>query len=87
MVKDGDRRPGRNSQEAIVQPWDRVLIYSTISLNLFADVETSFTWEKLAINDKVLPQSFRNQTSWNLNVDDADSYLPHHQPIRRTSMN
>ena len=32
------------------------------------------------------PQASRPQTSWNLKVDDADSYLPHHQPIRRMSM-
>ena len=39
------------------------------------------------INDSMLPQSFRTHTSWNVKVDDADSYLPYHQPIRRTSMN
>ena len=31
------------------------------------------------------PQACRPQTSWNLKVDDADSYLPHHQPIRGMS--
>ena len=39
------------------------------------------------INDSMLLQSFRTHTSWNVKVDDADSYLPYHQPISRTSMN
>ena len=31
----------------------------------------------------VLPTSTRPQTWWNQKVADADSHLPHHQPIRR----
>ena len=34
----------------------------------------------------MLPTSSRPQTSWNQKVKDADSPLPHHQPIRRMSM-
>ena len=34
----------------------------------------------------MLPTSTRPQTSWNQKVDDADSHLPHKQPIRRMSM-
>ena len=30
-------------------------------------------------------QACRPQTSWNLKVDDADSYLRHHQPIKTMS--
>ena len=32
------------------------------------------------------PQACRPQTGRNQKIDDADSYLPHHQPIRRMSM-
>ena len=35
----------------------------------------------------MLPINTRPQTSWNQKPDDADSHLPHHQPIRRMSMN
>ena len=38
------------------------------------------------INHRCCPQACRPQTSWNMKVDDLDSYLPHHQPIRRMSM-
>ena len=34
----------------------------------------------------MLPINTRLQTSWNQKLDDADSHLPHHQPIRRMSM-
>ena len=37
------------------------------------------------INDICCPQTRRPQTSWNQKVDDADSHLPHHQPIRKMS--
>ena len=30
------------------------------------------------------PQACGFQTSWNLKVDDADSHLPHHQPIEES---
>ena len=32
------------------------------------------------------PQTCRPHTGWNQKVDDADSQLPHHQPMRRLSM-
>ena len=35
----------------------------------------------------MLPISTQTQTSWNQKVDDANSHVPHHQPIRRRSMN
>jgi len=39
-------------------------------------------WEKLTI---CCPQVQRPQTGWNPKVDDADSHLFHHQPVRRMS--
>ena len=60
-------------------------IHTTISLSCFADTETPSRREKLMINDDMLPTACGPQTSWNLKVDDADAYLPPHQPIRRMS--
>ena len=40
-------------------------------------------WEKLTM--VCCPQACRPQTSWNLKVDDAGSYLHHHQPIRMST--
>ena len=82
------QRQGRNSEETIMQPWGRVLvplqgIYITISLSCFEDTETPTRWKQLT----GCPQAREPQTSWNQKVDDADSHLPHHQPIRRMSMN
>ena len=54
----------------------------TISLSCFADTESPTRWEKLTV---CCPQARRPQTGWNQKVDDADSHLPHHQPIRRMS--
>ena len=31
----------------------------------------------------MIPQASTTQTGWNQEVDDADSWLPHYQPIRR----
>ena len=75
------------SKETIVQPSGRVLvppqgIQTTISLSCFADTETLTRWEKLTV---CCSQAHRPQTGWNQNVDDADSHLPPHQPIRRMS--
>ena len=57
-------RPGRNKQSrgTIVQPWGRVLvplqgIHTTVSPSCFADAEAPTRWEKLAVNDGVLPTS------------------------------
>ncbi|XP_066887074.1 uncharacterized protein [Kogia breviceps] len=43
---------------------------------------TSWVWKKLTV---CCPQACRPWTGWNRKVDDADSRLPHHQPIRRVS--
>ena len=80
------QRQGRSSQETIVQPWGRVLvppqgIQTTTSLSCFADTESPTRWEMLTV---CCSQACRPQTGWNQKVDDADSQLPHHQPIRRT---
>ena len=80
-------RPRRNSQE---QPWGRLLephqqIYSTISLSHSADTETPPRWEKLMINSGMLPTSMQTPDQLDLKVEDVDSYLPHHQAIRRMS--
>ena len=85
--REGMQRQGRSSQDKIVQPWGRVLvppqgIHVTISLSCFADTETPTRWEKLTV---CCPQACRPQTSWN-QVDDTDSQLPHHRPIRRMPM-
>ena len=49
----------------------------------FADTEIPSRWKKLTI---CCPQACRPQAVWNQKVDDADSQLPHHQPIRKMSM-
>ena len=38
------------------------------------------------INDGILPTSMQTPDQLGLKVDDADSYLLHHQPIRKVSM-
>ena len=55
--KEGDARPGRNKQ-----PWGKVLvphqgIHTAVSLRCSADTETPCRWEKLMINDGILPTS------------------------------
>ena len=63
LGKGGDARPGRNKQsrEKIVQPWGKVLVphqqIHTISLSCFADTGSLYRWEKLTINDGMLPTS------------------------------
>ena len=76
------------SEETRVQPWGRVLVspqgtHRTVSLRCFADTETPTRWEKLTV---CCPQAHRPLTCWNQKADEADSRLPHHQPIRRISM-
>ena len=78
---------GKNSQETIVKPWSRVLLPPTMDAHnsifeLFCRYWNPSRWEKLMV---CCPQACRPQTSWNQKVDDADSHLPHHQPIRRMS--
>ena len=58
----------------------------TISLSYFADMETPSRWGKLTVNGGMLPTSMQALDQLDLKVDDADSCLPHHQPIRRMSM-
>ena len=52
----------KQSRETIVQPWGKVLvphqgIHTTISLSCCAVTETPTRWEKLTVNDGVLPTS------------------------------
>ena len=70
-----------------MQPWGKVPvphqgISITIFLSCFADTKTPTRGEKLTI---CCPQACRPQTGWNQKVDNAESHLPHHQPIRRMS--
>ena len=72
------------------QPWGKVLfpyqrIHTTPSLSYFADTETPSRWEKLMINNDILSTSMWTPDQLDLKVHDADSYLPHHQPIKRMS--
>ena len=60
-------------------------IHTTISLSYFADTETPSRWEKLMINNDILSTSMWTPDQLDLKVHDADSYLPHHQPIKRMS--
>ena len=55
-----------------------------ISLNYFEDTETPSRWEKLMINDDMLPTSMWTPDSWTW-VDDADSYLSH-QPAHQKNV-
>ena len=72
LIREGrDVRPGRNSQE---QPLDKVLfpyqwIYTTVSLSYFADTEAALRWEKLMINDSMLPTSLETPGQLDLKVD------------------
>ena len=72
----------RNSSAASGQ----VLIPSgdtqTGSLSCFADTESPTRWEKLTVRR---PQERGAQTCWNQKVEDEDSRLPHHPPVRGKS--
>ena len=82
------RRP-KKKKKKIVQPRGRALvspqgIHRTMSLSFSADTETPTRWEKLTERcpqARVDPRLVGKQK-----VDDADSHLPHQQPIRRVSM-
>lgn len=83
-------KPGRNKQsrETTAQPWGNVLVPNeskliTISLSYFEDTETPLRWEQWGINNGVLPTSRQTPGQMDLNVDGADSYWPHHQPLER----
>ena len=87
-MKRRNTRPGRKSKE---QLWDKVLvphqsIHTAISLSYFTDTESPSRWDKLMANDGMLPTNIKTPDQLDLKADDADSYLPHHQPIRRMSM-
>ena len=71
LIREGrDVRPGRKSQE---QPWIKSYFpingYTTISLSYFADVEAASRWEKLMINDSMLPTSLETQGQLDPKVD------------------
>ena len=89
LIREGRGCEIREKQE---QPRDNVLfphqrIHTTISLSYFADTETPSRWEKLMINDGMLPTSLETPDQLNLKVDDVDSCLPHQPtPLRRISM-
>ena len=73
------------------QPWGKVLfplqwIHMAISLRYSAETETPSRWEKLTLNGSVLPTSLQTPDQLDLKFADADSYLPHYQPIRRMPM-
>ena len=57
-------------------------IYIAVFLRCFAGTETPTNWKKLT----KVPTAHRPQTGWNQKVNDADSQLPHHQPVRRMSL-
>ena len=42
-------------------------------------------WQKLMINDGILPTSRQTPDQLDLKIEDADCFLPHHPPIRRMS--
>ena len=44
-------------------------IYTTISLSYFADIEAASRWEKLTINDSMLPTSLETSGQLDLKVD------------------
>ena len=54
-----------------------------MSFELFHTYWNPSRWEKLTI---CCPQGYQSHTVPNQQVDDTDSWLPHHQPIRRVSM-
>ena len=56
------------------------MIFWAIFLSCFSDSETPLRWKKLTAH---WPPAHRPWTNWNQRVDDADSHLPCHQPIRR----
>ena len=72
LIREGrDVRPGRKSQE---QTLNKVLfphqwIHTAISLSYFADVEAASRWEKLTINDSMLPTSLETQGQLDPKVD------------------
>ena len=62
----------------------KVIIFEAISLSCFAGTEIPTRWKKLTA---YWSQAGRPQMGWNQKVNDIDSWLPHHQPIRRVLIN
>ena len=85
---------GGTFKKMIVQPWEMPwfpikgliqhlwAILQWNSSTLFY-TETHTRWEKLTV---CCPQAHRYQIGWNQKVYDADSHLPHQQPVRRMCM-
>ena len=80
------QRQGRSSERNSSAASGQVLIPSgdtqTGSLSCFADTESPTRWEKLTVRR---PQERGAQTCWNQKVEDEDSRLPHHPPVRGKS--
>ena len=78
------QRQGRNSQN---KQYCSLGAGSSFPLkeytSCFTDTETSIRWEKLTVS---CPPANRSQTGWTDKIDDADSHLPQHHPVRRMSM-
>ena len=51
-------------------------------MGCFKDTKTPSRWEKLTV---CCPQNTQTSNRWNQKVDDVNSRLPHHQPIRLRS--
>ena len=52
--------------------------HTTVSLTYSADTETTSRWEKVVINDGMLPTGIQTPDQLDLKTDDAHSYGPHH---------
>ena len=79
-------RQGRNKQQEQPRGKAHQRIHTTISLSYFADTEMPSKWKKVMINNDMLPTSMQTPDQLELKANDADSNLPHHQPIKRMSM-
>ena len=67
----------KQSQWPLVPPQGLQIILGAI-YPLSCSAETS-RWRELTV---CYPQALRPQLGWNQKVDDVDSWLPHHHPIR-----
>lgn len=75
------------SQKTMMEPWGRVLVplKGHMDQYLWTVLQTQkhpARWDTLTV---FCPPACRRQTGWNQKADDADSQLPHHQPIRTVS--
>ena len=85
-MRSGGNRVKKSLEARSCFPNRKQQIHITISLSYFADTETPSRWEKLTLNGSVLPTSLQTPDQLDLKFADADSYLPHYQPIRRMPM-